>query len=78
MTEGSINAALGNVDPQDNWKYHFKDTMVEGQMLSDYRMIEILVKEAPDRILELEKMGTVFDRTKDDKIDQRFFWCTYF
>lgn len=73
MAEGGINAALGNVDVQDSWQAHFKDTMTEGQMLSDYRMAEILVKEAPERILELERWGAVFDRTADGKIDQRFF-----
>ncbi len=73
MAEGGINAALGNVDREDNWKIHFKDTMVEGQMLSNCRMAERLVKNAPGMVLELEKWGAVFDRTGDGKIDQRFF-----
>lgn len=73
MAEGGINAALGNVHPQDNWMVHFKDTMIEGQMLSNYRMVEILTQEAPERVRELEYWGAVFDRTKEGKIMQRAF-----
>jgi succinate dehydrogenase flavoprotein subunit len=73
MAEGGIAAALGDVDPQDNWQVHFSDTMVEGQLLSNWRMAEIFAKEAIDRVYELEKYGALFDRTKDGKISQRAF-----
>jgi len=73
MAEGGIAAALGNVDPQDNWQVHFADTMRGGQMINDYRMVEIFAKEAPDRVLELERWGGLFDRTADGKILQRPF-----
>lgn len=73
MAEGGIAAAFGNIDKQDNWEAHFKDTMIEGQMLSDWRMVEALVKEVPDRIKELEEWGAIFDRTEDGKIAQRAF-----
>ena len=73
MAEGGIAAALGDVDPQDNWKVHFSDTIVEGQRLSDWRMAEIFAKEAIDRVYELEKYGALFDRTPDGKISQRPF-----
>ncbi len=73
MAEGGINAALGNVDSKDNWMVHFRDSMIEGQFLSDYRMVEILTQEAPERVKELEYWGAVFDRTQEGKIMQRAF-----
>ena len=73
MAEGGIAASLGDVDPEDNWKVHFKDTMVEGVYISDWRLVEKLAKEAPDRVYELERMGALFDRTPEKKIMQRAF-----
>ncbi len=73
MAEGGIAASLANVDPQDNWKVHFSDTLVEGQQLSNWKMAEIFAKEAPDRVMELEYYGALFDRTPDGKIMQRPF-----
>jgi succinate dehydrogenase / fumarate reductase flavoprotein subunit len=73
MAEGGIAASLGNVDPQDNWRIHFSDTIVEGQQLSNWRMAEIFAKEAPDRVIELEHYGALFDRTEEGKIMQRPF-----
>ncbi len=73
MAEGGIAASLGNIDPDDNWKVHFSDTVVEGQYINNWRMAEIFAKEAPDRALELEHYGALFDRTEDGKIMQRPF-----
>jgi len=73
MAEGGAAAAIGNVDEKDNWKVHFADTMRGGQYLNNPLMAEIHAKEAPDRILELEAWGALFDRTKDGKILQRHF-----
>jgi succinate dehydrogenase / fumarate reductase, flavoprotein subunit len=73
MAEGGIAAALGNVDPKDSWEVHFSDTIVEGQDLSNWRMAEIYSKEVIDRVFELEKYGTLFDRTADGRIMQRPF-----
>jgi len=73
MAEGGIAASVGNVDSKDNWQVHFSDTMVEGVYLSNWRMAEILAKEAPERVFELERFGAVFDRTKEGKIMQRAF-----
>jgi succinate dehydrogenase / fumarate reductase flavoprotein subunit len=73
MAEGGIAAALGNVDAADNWEIHFGDTMRGGQMINDYRMVEIFAKEAPDRVYELEHWGGLFDRTPDGRILQRPF-----
>ena len=73
MAEGGIAAAMGNVYPEDNWKVHFRDTMRGGKMLNNYRMAELHAKESPERVLELEQWGALFDRTKDGKILQRDF-----
>ncbi len=73
MAEGGIAAALGNVWPEDNWKVHFRDTMRGGKMLNNWRMAQIHAQESPDRVLELEEWGALFDRTKDGLILQRDF-----
>jgi succinate dehydrogenase / fumarate reductase flavoprotein subunit len=73
MAEGGAAAALGNVDPQDGWQTHFKDTMKGGKFLNNWRMAELHAKQAPDRIRELELWGAVFDRTREGKISQRAF-----
>jgi succinate dehydrogenase / fumarate reductase flavoprotein subunit len=64
---------MGNVNPNDNWMVHFRDTMRGGKFLNNWRMAELHAKEAPDRVWELEAWGAVFDRTKDGKISQRNF-----
>ena len=73
MAEGGIAAAMGNVDPRDNWKVHFRDTMRGGKFLNQWRMAELHAREAPDRVWELETWGALFDRTKDGRISQRNF-----
>ncbi|MGH2364584.1 MAG: FAD-binding protein, partial [Chloroflexota bacterium] len=73
MAEGGIAAAMGNVWPEDNWKVHFRDTMRGGKMLNNWRMAQIHAQEAPDRVLELEDWGALFDRTPDGRILQRDF-----
>lgn len=73
MAEGGCAAALGNVDPRDNWKIHFRDTMRGGKFLNEWRMAELHAKLAPDLVRELEEWGAVFDRTKDGLISQRNF-----
>jgi succinate dehydrogenase / fumarate reductase flavoprotein subunit len=73
MAEGGIAASLGNVDPKDNWQVHFGDVMEEGVYLSNWRVAEILAKEVPERVFELEKWGALFDRTPDGRILQRAF-----
>jgi succinate dehydrogenase / fumarate reductase flavoprotein subunit len=73
MAEGGAAAAMGNVNPNDNWQVHFRDTMRGGKFLNNYRMAELHAKEAPDRIWELETYGALFDRTPEGKISQRNF-----
>jgi len=73
MAEGGVAAALGTVYPEDNWKVHFRDTMRGGKMLNNWRMAQIHAQEAPERVLELEEWGALFDRTDDGRILQRDF-----
>jgi succinate dehydrogenase / fumarate reductase, flavoprotein subunit len=73
MAEGGAAAAMGNVNPKDNWQVHFRDTMRGGKFLNNPRMAELHAKEAPDRVWELEAWGAIFDRTKEGKISQRNF-----
>jgi succinate dehydrogenase / fumarate reductase, flavoprotein subunit len=73
MAEGGIAAAMGNVYPEDNWKVHFRDTMRGGKLLNNWRMAQIHAQESPDRVLELEEWGALFDRTPDGLILQRDF-----
>jgi succinate dehydrogenase / fumarate reductase, flavoprotein subunit len=73
MAEGGAAAAMANVNPNDNWQVHFRDTMRGGKFLNHWRMAELHAKEAPDRVWELETYGALFDRTKDGKISQRNF-----
>jgi len=73
MAEGGAAAAMANVNPNDNWMVHFRDTMRGGKFLNNYRMAEIHAKEAPARVWELETYGALFDRTRDGRISQRNF-----
>ncbi|CAN5128797.1 fumarate reductase/succinate dehydrogenase flavoprotein subunit [soil metagenome] len=73
MAEGGIAAAMANVYEDDNWKVHFRDTMRGGKMLNNWRMAQLHAKEAPERVLELEEWGALFDRTHDGLISQRDF-----
>jgi succinate dehydrogenase / fumarate reductase flavoprotein subunit len=73
MAEGGIAAGLGNVESQDGWEVHFADTMLGGQLLNNWRMVEIYAHEVIDRVYELERWGGLFDRTDDGLIMQRAF-----
>jgi succinate dehydrogenase / fumarate reductase, flavoprotein subunit len=73
MAEGGAAAALGNLWPDDSWQVHFRDTMRGGKMLNNWRMAQLHAQEAPERVLELEDWGALFDRTKDGLISQRDF-----
>ncbi|HEX2185708.1 MAG TPA: FAD-dependent oxidoreductase, partial [Chloroflexota bacterium] len=73
MAEGGIAAALRNVWKEDSWEVHFRDTMRGGKLLNNWRMAQIHAQESPERVLELEEWGALFDRTKDGLILQRDF-----
>ncbi|MGN6161741.1 MAG: fumarate reductase/succinate dehydrogenase flavoprotein subunit [Marmoricola sp.] len=73
MAEGGIAAAMGNRWPEDNWEVHFRDTMRGGKMLNNWRMAQLHAQEAPERVMELEDWGALFDRTDGGLISQRDF-----
>ena len=70
--QGGINAALGNIT-EDDWKWHFYDTVKGSDWLGDQDAIHYMCKEAPNVVLELERYGLPFSRTDDGKIYQRAF-----
>jgi succinate dehydrogenase / fumarate reductase flavoprotein subunit len=73
VAEGGIAAAVGSVDPNDDWKVHFHDTMQGGKFVNNWRMAELHAQEAPGEIRNLELWGALFDRTEAGGIMQRRF-----
>jgi succinate dehydrogenase / fumarate reductase flavoprotein subunit len=73
LARGGINAALGTMDPEDNWMIHAADTIREGEFLADYERVEVLCRSAPDAINELLNWGARFHRETDGRLTQRFF-----
>ena len=73
LAAGGINASFGNVDSKDSWQQHFADTMIEGYGLSEPRMVELMAKEAPELVTEIDSWGANFAKLKNGKIDQRYF-----
>ena len=73
LARGGINAALGTMDPEDNWMVHASDTLREGEFIADYEKVDVLCKNAPDAIMELVNWGARFHREKDGRLTQRFF-----
>jgi succinate dehydrogenase / fumarate reductase, flavoprotein subunit len=73
LARGGINAALGTMDPQDNWMIHATDTLREGLFIADYDKVEVLCKSAPDAVTELVKWGARFHREPDGRLTQCFF-----
>ena len=73
MAEGGVAAAMHNVAYQDTWEVHFADTMKGGKLINDWRMAELHARESPERVLELERWGAIFDRTWQGRIHQRPF-----
>lgn len=70
--QGGIGASLGNMG-QDNWHYHFFDTVKGSDWLGDQDAIEFMCREAPKVVYELEHFGMPFDRNEDGTIYQRPF-----
>ena len=70
--QGGISAALGNMG-EDDWRFHFYDTIKGSDWLGDQDAIEYMCKNAPDAIIELEHYGVPFSRTPEGKIYQRPF-----
>ena len=73
LAAGGINAAFGNIDSNDNWKYHFVDTYLEGYELGDPELIETMAREAPDYVEEIDRWGANFKKLDNNKFDQRYF-----
>ena len=71
--QGGIAAALQNVDPKDNPKAHAYDTVKGSDFLADQDAVDILTREAPEVIIELEHLGVLFSRLEDGRIAQRAF-----
>ncbi len=70
--QGGVSASLGNMN-EDNWHYHFYDTIKGSDWLGDQDAIEFMCREAPNVVIELEHFGMPFDRNPDGTIYQRPF-----
>ncbi|MDN5505311.1 MAG: FAD-binding protein, partial [Comamonas sp.] len=70
--QGGVSASLGNMS-EDNWHYHFYDTIKGSDWLGDQDAIEFMCREAPNVVIELEHFGMPFDRNADGTIYQRPF-----
>ena len=73
LAAGGINAAFGNVDEDDSWEQHFADTYIEGYGLSEPEVVELMAKESPILVEEIDGWGANFAKLPNGKIDQRFF-----
>jgi succinate dehydrogenase / fumarate reductase flavoprotein subunit len=71
--QGGIAATLKNVDDTDTWEAHAFDTVKGSDYLADQDAVEILTREAPDVVIDLEHMGVLFSRLPDGRIAQRAF-----
>ncbi|MCT7992358.1 succinate dehydrogenase/fumarate reductase flavoprotein subunit [Laspinema olomoucense] len=71
--QGGIAATLKNVDSTDTWEAHAFDTVKGSDYLADQDAVELLTKEAPDVVIDLEHMGVLFSRLPDGRIAQRAF-----
>jgi succinate dehydrogenase / fumarate reductase flavoprotein subunit len=71
--QGGINAAIGNIEKDDDWRWHMFDTVVGSDFLGDQDAIEYMCKHAPDTVYELEHMGMPFSRLENGRIYQRAF-----
>jgi succinate dehydrogenase / fumarate reductase flavoprotein subunit len=68
--QGGINAAL---DPEDSWESHAFDTVKGSDYLGDQHAIEIMCREAPNEILDLEHLGVTFHRNEEGRLGKRAF-----
>jgi succinate dehydrogenase / fumarate reductase, flavoprotein subunit len=75
---GGINAALGNLDPEDRWQIHAADTLREGHFINNPEMVEVVCQYATQAIKELHQWGCPFNLTPEKKINQRFFGAQSF
>jgi succinate dehydrogenase / fumarate reductase, flavoprotein subunit len=73
LAAGGINAALATMDQADTWQQHAADTLAEGYLLADPRIVQIVTEGAAGGIADLERFGMRFAREADGRISQRFF-----
>ncbi len=73
MAEGGYNAVFKTVDKDDSIEAHIEDTLKGGSYLNDKKLVDVLVHEAPDRLIDLENYGAIFDRLESGEINQRPF-----
>ncbi len=73
MAEGGYNAVLKLVDPDDSFEAHYKDTIKGGSYLNDPKLVNILTRESPERLHDLEEYGALFDRQESGVLNQRPF-----
>jgi fumarate reductase (CoM/CoB) subunit A len=70
MSTGGMEVAIGHGDPTDNPEVHFIDTVIGGEFINDQRLVDVLTREAVERLVDLERMGIVFERQEDGKLFQ--------
>jgi succinate dehydrogenase / fumarate reductase, flavoprotein subunit len=73
LAAGGINAALATMDIEDSWQQHAADTLKEGYLLGDPRVVQTTVQGAELGIRDLERFGMQFARESDGRISQRYF-----
>ena len=73
LAAGGVNAALGNLDKEDSWEQHFIDTYLEGYGMGDPLKVEIMARESPSLVKEIDNWGANFAKLKNGELDQRFF-----
>jgi succinate dehydrogenase / fumarate reductase flavoprotein subunit len=71
--QGGIGAALGNMGEEDHWEWHMFDTVKGSDYLGDQDAIEVMCRESPEVVYELEHMGLPFSRNEEGRIAQRRF-----
>jgi succinate dehydrogenase/fumarate reductase flavoprotein subunit len=65
--QGGIGAALGNMG-EDDWRFHFYDTIKGSDWLGDQDAIEFMCQEAPSAVIELETLGPC--RSREQRMDE--------
>ncbi|MCD7782076.1 MAG: fumarate reductase subunit A [Methanosphaera sp.] len=73
LAEGGYNAVFGYVDEEDSLQLHIQDTLKGGSFINDLHLVHTLVTQSPQRLIELERYGSLFDRQEDGRLNQRAF-----
>ena len=73
MAEGGINGALDLKGEDDSPAEHLADTLRAGCDLADPQAVAGLTQAAPEIIAWADRLGTVFSRDEQGRVDQRYF-----